>query len=96
VQADTDRLLRKQLKDAKSELDRARSILNLDETTREVHRDVQYLITATNQYVRHYGGLTWTAQSFADVDQPTLEELRKAVRNLATFSNTLMNYLEEL
>ena len=96
VQDDTDKLLRKQLKDAKSELDRARGILNLDETMREVQRDVQYLITSTNQYVRHYGGLTWTAQSLADVDKPTIEELRKAVRNLATFANTLMNYLEEL
>ena len=88
--------LRKRNEELRKELDRARDILGLDKTTREIQHDVQYLITATNQYVRHYGGLTWTVQSLSEVDEPTIEELHKAVRNLATFANTLMNCLEEI
>lgn len=88
--------LRRRNEDMRKELDRAHDILNLDETTREVQRDVQYLVTSTNQYIRHYGGLTWTVQSLSEVDGQMIEELHKAVRNLATFANTLMNCLEEI
>jgi hypothetical protein len=95
VQDDTDKLLRKQLKDAKSELDRARGILNLDETMREVQRDVQYLTNSTIAYVRRYGGLSWTAEQFGDVDTDSLESLRKAIKNLATFSAALLERLDE-
>lgn len=86
--------LRKRNEDMRRELDKAKDILGMDKTLQDVRRDVQYLISATNSYVRRYGGLTWTAASFAQVDEPTLEELRKAVRNLATFSNALMASLE--
>lgn len=88
--------LRRRNEDMRKELDCAHDILNLDETTREVQRDVQYLVTSTNQYIRHYGGLTWTVQSLSEVDGQMIEELHKAVRNLATFANTLMNCLEEI
>jgi len=86
--------LRRQLESTRKELDKAKGILGMNETMRDVRRDVQYLISATNGYVRQYGGLTWTAQSLATVDEPTREELTKAVRNLSTFANTLMNFLE--
>ena len=86
--------LRKRNEDMCDELDKAKEILGMDKTLHDVRRDVQYLITATNSYVRRYGGLTWTVQQLGDVDEPTLEQLRKAVRNLATFSNALMTSLE--
>ena len=88
--------LRKQLETTRKELDRAKGILGMDKTMQDVRRDVQYLISATNSFVRQYGGLTWTAESFEQVDEPTMETLRKAVRNLGTFSNSLMNALEEI
>ena len=88
--------LRRQLEEARKELDRAKGILGMSQTMQDVRRDVQYLITATNNYVRQYGGLTWTAQSLSDVDEPTLGELTKAVRNLATFATALMASLESI
>lgn len=94
--SDENAKLRRQLEDTRRELDRAKGILGMSQQTQEVRRDVQYLIAATNQYVRQYGGLTWTAASLASVDEPTLEELRKAVTNLATFSSALVASLEEL
>ena len=94
VYAETDSTLRRQLDSTRKELDKAKEILGMDKTLHDVRRDVQYLITATNSYVRRYGGLTWTVQQLGDVDEPTLEQLRKAVRNLATFSNALMTSLE--
>lgn len=92
---ETDQKLRRQLEDARRELDRAKDILGLDKSMREVQSDVQYLIAATNQYVRRYGGLTWTVERLGEVDEVTREELRKAVKNLATFSSALMASLEE-
>lgn len=86
--------LRKQLEEARKELEQAKGILGMSQTMHDVRRDVHYLISATNQYVRQYGGLTWTVQQLSDVDAPTLEELRKAVSNLATFSHALVTSLE--
>lgn len=86
--------LRKQLEEARKELEQAKGILGMNQTMHDVRRDVHYLISATNQYVRQYGGLTWTVQQLSDVDAPTLEELRKAVSNLATFSHALVTSLE--
>lgn len=94
VYLDTNRKLREQLESTRKELDKAKDILGMDKTSQDVRRDVQYLITATNSYVRRYGGLTWTVQQLGEVDEPTLDQLRKAVRNLATFSNALMTSLE--
>ena len=87
--------LRKKNEELRRELDKAKDMLGMDKTLQDVRRDVQYLTTATNAYVRQYGGLTWTVQQLADVDAPTLEELRKAVANLATFSNALATSLED-
>lgn len=88
--------LRRQLEETRRELDKARDVLGMSQATQDVRRDVAYLITATNNYVRQYGGLTWTVQKLAEVDEPTLDELRKAVLNLATFSNALVASLEEI
>jgi len=96
VYHDTDQRLRRQLENTRKELDRAKGILNMGESTRKVQNDVEYLIAATNQYVRNYGGLTWTFEQIADVDETTREELRKAVKNLATFSNALVAGLEQM
>ena len=86
--------LRKRNEDMRSELDKAKDMLGMDKTLQDVRRDVRYLISATNQYVRHYGGLTWTAASLEQVDEQSLEELRKAAINLATFANALVASLE--
>lgn len=95
VHSDDAQKLRRQLDETRRELEQARGILGMSQQVHDVRRDVQYLISATNQYVRQYGGLTWTAASLASVDEPTLEELRKAVTNLATFSSALVACLEE-
>ena len=86
--------LRKRNEEMRKELDKAKDLLGMDKTMQDVRKDVQYLIAATNQYVRHYGGLTWTAASLEQVDEQTLEEFRKAAINLATFANALVTSLE--
>lgn len=96
IHCEDNQRLRDQLRDARKELDRAKGIIGMDKGTRDVQRDVEYLISATNQYVRHYGGLTWTFERIADVDDVTRDELRKAVKNLATFSSALVAGLEQM
>ena len=86
--------LRKKNEELRRELDKAKDMLGMDKTLQDVRRDVQYLISATNQYVRQYGGLTWTAVSLEQVDEPTREELKKAATNLATFATALVASLE--
>lgn len=87
--------LRRRSEEMRRELEKAEDMLGMDKTMQDVRRDVQYLIAATNTYVRQYGGLTWTVQKLSEVDGPTLEELRVAVTNLATFSNALVASLED-
>lgn len=88
--------LRKQLAEKTDELMKARDILKINENVRDIRRDVTYLVQATNSYVRQYGGLTWTLQQLSEVDEPTLEQLRKAARNLATFASALVSNLEAI
>lgn len=96
VYLETDQKLRSRNEEMRKELDRAKDILGMDKGTKEVQRDVEYLIGATNAYIRRYGGYTWTVERIADVDATTREELRKAARNLATFSNALVASLEQM
>lgn len=86
--------LRKRNEDIRGELDRAKDMLGMDKTLQDVRKDVQYLTSATNQYVRQYGGLTWTAASLEQVDAHSLADLRTAAINLATFANALVASLE--
>lgn len=88
--------LRKRNEDMRQELDKAKDMLGMDKTLQDVRRDVQYLTSATNQYVRQYGGLTWTAASLEQVDTNALAELRTAAINLATFANALVASLENI
>ena len=88
--------LRKRNEDMRQELDRAKDMLGIDKTLQDVRKDVQYLISATNQYVRQYGGLTWTAASLEQVDAQSLADLRTAAINLATFANALVASLENM
>ena len=85
--------LRKRNEDMRKELDKAKDMLGMDKNLQDVRKDVQYLTNATNQYVRQYGGLTWTA-SFEQVEPQALADLRKAAINLATFANALVASLE--
>ena len=93
-QNDDYQKLRKKNEELRKELDRAKDMLGMDKTLQDVRKDVQYLTAATIQYVRRYGGLTWTAASFAQVDEDALDELRTAAINLATFANALVASLE--
>lgn len=65
VHSDDAQKLRKQLEDTRRELDKAKNILGMNQTMQDVRRDVQYLITATNAYVRQYGGLRGRRQALA-------------------------------
>lgn len=96
IHSDDNQKLRRHIEELRKELDRAKGILRMDKGTKDVQRDVEYLISSTNQYVRQYGGLTWTFERIAEVDDVTREELRKAVTNLATFSNALVASLEQM
>lgn len=88
--------LRKKNEELRRELDKAKDMLGMDKTLQDVRSDVQYLISATNQYVRRYGGLTWTAASLEQVDEDTRAELKKAATNLATFATALVASLESI
>ena len=96
VHHNDNRRLRKSLDETRSELDKAKDVLKINESIGEVRRDVQYLTTATVGYLRQYAGLTWTANQLSEIDTDTRKQLTKAVQNLATFSSTLLGILESM
>lgn len=96
MRSDDNRSLREQLDAANRELSKAKNILGMSESSRDVRRDVQYLISATNSYIRQYGGLTWTVQQLELVDGQARDELTVAARNLVTFSSALVASLEQM
>lgn len=94
VYLNNNKELRRQLDESRTELEKVKDIIGMDKGMRDVQRDVRYLADATNQYIRRYAGLTWTAQQFSEIDDASLEQLRTAVVNLATFSSALVDSLE--
>lgn len=88
--------VRKSNEELRKELDRAKDLLGMDKTLQDVRKDVQYLIASTNQYIRRYGGLTWTAASLSQVDKQARKELKTAATNLATFASALVASLESI
>lgn len=96
VRADDNRRLREQLENKSKELDKAKDVLNMDKTMTDLRTDVQFLITSTNQYIRRYGGLSWTVQELGMVDESLRTQLKDAAINLATFANALVVQLEEM
>ena len=88
--SDDNQALHRKLDSTRKELEKAKQVLGESTHIQDIRVDVRHLTTATGAYLRQYGGLAWTADQLADVDEPTMESFKKTAINLATFANALV------
>ena len=95
VHADTDQKLRRQLAETRKKLDRAKVLLKEKGYEDNASWDINTLTSATNQYLRMYGGKAWAFDQFYRVDEVTQQEFVKAMTNLAAFSQNIVQIVSD-
>lgn len=87
--------LRKSNEDMRHELDRAKLLIGEKQRGESAQWDIAALTTATNNYLRQYGGKAWAFDQFYRVDEVTQSEFVKAINNLAAFAQNLAQMIKE-
>lgn len=81
--------LRRRNEELRKELDRANVLLEEKGYEDNASWDISALTSATNQYLRTYGGKAWAFDQFYRVDEVTQQEFVKAITALAAFAQNL-------
>ena len=87
--------LRKRNEDMRKELDKAKVLIGEKQRGDSAQWDIAALTTATNNYLRQYGGKAWAFDQFYRVDETTQDEFVKAINNLAAFAQNLAQMIKE-
>lgn len=87
--------LRRRNEDMRGELERANVLIGEKQRGESAQWDIAALTTATNNYLRQYGGKAWAFDQFYRVDETTQEEFAKAINNLAAFAQNLAQLIQE-
>lgn len=87
--------LRRKLEDMRQELDKAKLLIGEKQRDDNAQWDIAALTTATNNYLRQYGGKAWAFDQFYRVDETTQAEFVKAINNLAAFAQNLAQMIKE-
>lgn len=87
--------LRKKLEEARRELEKAKVLIGEKQRNDSAEWDIAALTTATNNYLRQYGGKAWAFDQFYRVDETTQAEFIKAINNLAAFATNLAQMIKE-
>ena len=87
--------LRRKLEEARQELDKAKLLIGEKQRDESAQWDIAALTTATNNYLRQYGGKAWAFDQFYRVDETTQAEFVKAINNLAAFAQNLAEMIRE-
>lgn len=87
--------LRKKNEELRRELDKAKVLVGEKQRNDSAEWDIATLTTATNNYLRQYGGKAWAFDQFYRVDETTQEEFAKAINNLAAFAQNLAQLIQE-
>ena len=87
--------LRRKLEETRRELDKAKLLIGEKQRNDSAEWDIAALTTATNNYLRQYGGKAWAFDQFDRVDETTQTEFTKAINNLAAFAQNLAQMIKE-
>ena len=87
--------LRKRNEDMRRELEKAKVLIGEKQRNDSAEWDIAALTTATNNYLRQYGGKAWAFDQFYRVDETTQAEFVKAINNLAAFAQNLAQMIKE-
>ena len=71
------------------QLEQANELLGEKGRTDSAQRDIEALTSATNAYLRQYGGKVWAFDQFDRVDKATQEEFEKAITSMAAFAQNM-------
>ena len=94
-QAEDYQKLRKRNEELREELAQAKVLLGEKDRADNATWDIEVLTTATNNYLRQYGGKAWAFDQFYRVDEVTQAEFVKAITNLAVFSQNLLQMIND-
>ena len=87
--------LRRKLEDTRRELEKARVLIGEKERNDSAEWDIAALTTATNNYLRQYGGKAWAFDQFDRVDETTQQEFTKAITSLAAFAQNMAAMIQD-
>lgn len=87
--------LRKKNEELRRELEKAKVLIGEKQRNDSAEWDIAALTTATNNYLRQYGGKAWAFDQFYRVDETTQTEFVKAINNLAAFAQNLAQMIRE-
>ena len=87
--------LRRKLEETRRELEKAKVLIGEKQRNDSAEWDIAALTTATNNYLRQYGGKAWAFDQFYRVDETTQTEFIKAINNLAAFAQNLAQMIKE-
>lgn len=82
-------------RNVEQKLDEANELLGEKDRDGNAQRDIEHLTIATNTYLRNYGGKAWAFDQFYRVDETTQDEFRKAITNLASFAQNLVQLIQD-
>lgn len=60
----------------------------------KAERDIQYFTTATNDYIRRYGGHVWAFNEIQNVDETVRTDYLKAIKALDAFAQQMIRNIE--
>lgn len=95
VHSSDNQKLRRKLEEARRELEKAKLLIGEKQRNDSAEWDIAALTTATNNYLRQYGGKAWAFDQFYRVDETTQSEFVKAINNLAAFAQNLAQMIKE-
>lgn len=87
--------LRRKLEETRRELEKAKVLIGEKQRNDSAEWDIAALTSATNNYLRQYGGKAWAFDQFYRVDETTQTEFIKAINNLAAFAQNLAQMIKE-
>lgn len=87
--------LRKRNEDMRRKLEQANALIGEKQRNDSAEWDIAALTTATNNYLRQYGGRAWAFDQLYRVDETTQTEFTKAISNLAAFATNLAQMIKE-
>lgn len=95
IHCEDNQKLRRNLEETRKKLDRAKVLLEEKGYEDNASWDISALTSATNQYLRTYGGKAWAFDQFYRVDEVTQQEFVKAITALAAFAQNLAQMVSD-
>lgn len=77
------------------QLEQANELLGEKSRTDNARWDIEVLTSATNAYLRQYGGKVWAFDQFDRVDKATQDEFEKAMTGMAAFAQNIVQMIKD-